>query len=109
MPPYEWWNDSIAAWSKTLGLQVFCFTPEIRTNTDYTYPEMSKYKSSDWIMQSLKDQQQKNADAFNGAVIIVHAGTDARRKDKLYDRLGEMIDWLRSEGYSFKRIDQLLK
>ncbi len=109
IPPYEWWNDSIAVWSKKLDLKLFCFTPGIRTNADYTYPEMTSYKSSDWIMQSLKEQQQKNANAFNGAIILIHAGTDARRKDKLYDRLSELIEWLKQEGYSFKRIDELLK
>ncbi|WP_245751158.1 glycoside hydrolase family 9 protein [Parafilimonas terrae] len=109
IPPYEWWNDTIAAWSKELDLKLFCFTPGIRTNADYTYPEMPSYKSSDWIMQSLKEQQQKNDNAFNGAIILIHAGTDARRKDKLYNRLGELIEWLKEEGYSFKRVDELLK
>ena len=110
IPPYEWWNDTIAAWSKQLDLKLFSFTPGIRTNVDYTYTEMGNaYKSSKWIMRSLKELQKKNANAFNGAIILIHAGTDARRKDKLYDRLEEMINWLRSEGYVFKRIDELLK
>lgn len=81
IPPYEWWNDTIAAWCKNFDLKLFCFTPGIRTNADYTYPEMNNYKSSEWILQSLKDQQAKNANAFNGAIILIHAGTDARRKD----------------------------
>ncbi|MBS1921872.1 MAG: cellulase, partial [Bacteroidetes bacterium] len=97
MPPYEWWNVSIATWSKEAGLQLFCFTPGIRTNADYTYPEMQQYKSSDWIIQSLKEQQKKNPDYFNGAIILIHAGTDSRRKDKLYSRMSELIGWLRSE------------
>lgn len=110
IPPYEWWNDTITSWSKQIDLKIFSFTPGIRTNADYTYPGMGNaYKSSEWIMRSLKEHQQKNANAFNGAIILIHAGTDARRKDKLYDRLGEMINWLRSEGYAFKRIDELLK
>jgi peptidoglycan/xylan/chitin deacetylase (PgdA/CDA1 family) len=110
IPPYEWWNDTIAAWSKELGLKLFCFTPGIRTNADYTYPEMgASYKSSEWILQSLKNQFSQNKNAFNGAIILIHAGTDARRKDKLYNRLDELIDWLRLNGYSFNTIDKLLK
>ena len=108
IPPYEWWNDSIAVWSKELDLKLFCFTPGIRTNADYTYPEMNNYKSSEWIMQSLKEQLQKNPNAFNGAIILIHAGTDARRKDKFYNRLDEIIRWLKMNGYSFKRIDEML-
>jgi len=110
IPPYEWWNDTIAAWSTELDLTLLCFTPGIRTNADYTYPEMgASYKSSEWILQLLKEQQQKNANAFNGAVILIHAGTDAERKDKLYNRLSELIEWLRLEGYTFKKIDELME
>jgi peptidoglycan/xylan/chitin deacetylase (PgdA/CDA1 family) len=108
IPPYEWWNDTIAAWSAALDLNLFCFTPGIRTNADYTYPGMPSYKSTEWIIQSLKEQQQKNANVFNGSIILIHAGTDERRKDKLYNKLDELINWLHSEGYVFKRIDELL-
>ncbi|GAC1425192.1 MAG: hypothetical protein NVSMB7_01470 [Chitinophagaceae bacterium] len=27
LPPYEWYNDSIAAWTKNMGLQLVCFSP----------------------------------------------------------------------------------
>ena len=91
-------------------MKLFCFTPGIRTNADYTYPEMGNaYKSSEWILQSLKAHLEKNENAFNGAVILIHAGTDTRRKDKLYDKLDEMISWLKANGYSFRRIDELLQ
>jgi len=110
IPPYEWWNDTVASWSTDLDLKLFSFTPGVHTNADYTYPELgNSYKSSEWILQSLKEQQQKNANAFNGAIILIHAGTDARRKDKLYDKLNELVNWLHSNGYSFKKVDELLK
>jgi len=110
IPPYEWWNDSIAAWSREEGLQIINFTPGIRTNADYTYPEMGEsYKSSEWIIQSLKHFATQNKSGLNGNIILVHAGTDARRQDKLYNRLTELIDFLKSEGYHFKRVDELLE
>jgi peptidoglycan/xylan/chitin deacetylase (PgdA/CDA1 family) len=110
IPPYEWWNYTIAAWSKELGLKLFNFTPGIRTNADYTYPEMGNaYKSSEWILQSLKNNADKDSGIFNGAIILIHAGTDPRRKDKLYNRLNDIIDYLESKGYTFKRIDDMLK
>ncbi|HEY6975527.1 MAG TPA: cellulase, partial [Chitinophagaceae bacterium] len=110
IPPYEWWNDSIAAWSKEQGLQIINFTPGIRTNADYTYPEMGElYKSSEWIIQSLKKFAAENKSGLNGDIILIHAGTDARRKDKLYNRLTELIDYLKSEGYRFKRVNELFE
>jgi endoglucanase len=42
-------------------------------------------------------------------VLLIHAGTDPRRKDKLYNRLDELISYLKKEGYSFKKIDALLQ
>ena len=53
LPPYEWYNDSIAKWTKQMGLQLVNFSPGTRSNADYTYPEMgNKYLSSDTIMTS---------------------------------------------------------
>ena len=54
LPPYEWYNDSIAAWTWQMGLQLVNFSPGTRSNADYTYPEMgNKYVSSDAIMNSI--------------------------------------------------------
>ncbi|HXS56094.1 MAG TPA: glycoside hydrolase family 9 protein, partial [Hanamia sp.] len=39
LPPYEWYNDSIAAWTKEMGLKLVNFSPGTRSNADYTYPE----------------------------------------------------------------------
>jgi peptidoglycan/xylan/chitin deacetylase (PgdA/CDA1 family) len=109
IPPYEWWNNTITEWSKKQGLTIINFTPGIRTNADYTWPEIgAAYKSSDWIMNWLKDFTAIKPTALNGAIILIHAGTDPRRKDKLYNRLNELITFLKATGYSFKRIDELL-
>jgi len=109
IPPYEWWNDSITAWSHQKNLRVVSFTPGIRTNADYTYPELGNtYKSTEWIMGWLKDVLLSATTKLNGAIMLIHAGTDPRRKDKLYDRLSEMILLLKTNGYNLKRIDELV-
>jgi peptidoglycan/xylan/chitin deacetylase (PgdA/CDA1 family) len=41
-------------------------------------------------------------------VLLIHAGTDPRRKDKLYDQLDDLIAYLKKEGYGFKKINELL-
>ncbi|RYG17065.1 MAG: polysaccharide deacetylase family protein [Chitinophagaceae bacterium] len=108
IPPYEWWNDSIARWSKENGLQIINFTPGIRTNADYTWPELSNYKSSEWIINWLKEFIQKTPNKLNGSIILIHAGTDPKRTDKLYSRLNEFITILKKEGYQLVRVDNLL-
>ena len=110
IPPYEWWNEETAGWIRKWGLQAFSFTPGTTSNADYTYPEMgTAYKSSDQIMASIKKFNETDPNGLNGVILLIHAGTDPRRKDKLYDKLDELIGYLKKEGYTFKRIDDLLR
>lgn len=110
IPPFEWWNDSIAAWSREKNLSLFNFTPGIRTNADYTWPELgAAYKSSEWIVNWLQTVVATTPEKLNGAIVLIHAGTDQRRKDKLYERLAGIIHVLNQHGFHIKRIDELLK
>lgn len=104
IPPYEWYNDSISGWTRALGLQLINFSPGTISTADYTTPDMKNYRGSDEIMQSIK---QQSAD-LNGFILLVHIGTDPKRTDKFYNRLGEMIEYLREKNYKFVRIDDLL-
>lgn len=109
LPPYEWYNDSIAKWTKEMGLQLVDFTPGTRSNADYTYPEMgNKYLSSYTIFHSILNFEKKSTNGLNGFILLVHIGTDQRRTDKFYKRLPELINELKGRGYGFVRIDDLL-
>ena len=46
LPPYEWYNDSIAAWTNDLGMQLINFTPGTNSTADYTWPGLKNYKGS---------------------------------------------------------------
>lgn len=107
LPPYEWYNDSIATWTNAMGLQLVNFTPGTGSNADYTYPELNNYKSSAQIFQSITDSEKQKA--LNGYILLLHIGTDPRRKDKFYMQLNKLIVLLKQKGYSFKRIDELLR
>lgn len=106
LPPYEWYNDSIAAWTKEMGLQLINFTPGTKSNADYTTPEMKNYKNSDEIYRSIIELEEKKG--LNGNILLIHIGTDPQRTDKLYFRLTELVNTLKQKGYSFKRIEELL-
>ena len=110
IPPYEWWNDAIGRWMDTANIHLFSFTPGTTSNADYTYPEMGKsYRSSASIVNTIKKMHETRPAKLNGVVLLIHAGTDPRRKDKLYDQLDELIVYLKKEGYGFKKINELLK
>ena len=104
MPPYEWYNNIIVDWARAMGISVVNFTPGIRTNADYTTPDMSNYVSSDDILRSVFQFEKENSHGLNGCVILIHPGTDSARKDKFYKLLPEIISRLKTMGYDFKRL-----
>ena len=106
LPPYEWYNDSIAALTKEMGLQLINFTPGTKSNADYTTPEMKNYRTAGEIYNSIIDLEEKKG--LNGFILLLHIGTDPKRTDKFYFKLNELIKALKLKGYSFKRIDELL-
>lgn len=109
MPPYEWYNDSIALWTNQMGLVLINFSPGTRSNADYTYPEMGeKYLDSRCILKSVLDYEKFSPNGLNGFILLVHIGTDPRRTDKFYSYLPYLIDTMKRRGYVFVRIDELL-
>lgn len=109
LPPYEWYNDSIVAWTSEHGLQLVNFTPGTRSNADYTYPEMNeKYVSSNDVFNSIINYERISPNGLNGFILLVHIGTDPRRKDKFYRMLPQLIDYFQNKDYTLVRIDQLL-
>jgi peptidoglycan/xylan/chitin deacetylase (PgdA/CDA1 family) len=109
LPPYEWYNEKISAWSTAWGVTLVNFTPGTRSNADYTYPEMeARYVSSEKIMESIWAHEKKAPAGLNGFILLIHLGTDPRREDKFYLRLDELLAALHEKGYRCKRIDELL-
>lgn len=109
LPPYEWYNDSIAAWTNEMGLQLINYTPGTLSIADYTTPGMKNYRSSEAIYNSIIHLENARYSGMNGFILLVHIGTDPGRTDKFYDRLPELIRHFQGKGYRFQTIDRLLK
>jgi peptidoglycan/xylan/chitin deacetylase (PgdA/CDA1 family) len=109
VPPYEWYNAEIAGWAREMGLVLFNFTPGTSSNADYTTPSMKEYLSSEAIYGRILAYEKKDSKGLNGFILLIHIGTDAERTDKLYLKLESLIAELERRGYSFVRIDDLLK
>ena len=106
IPSYEYYNDSISAWAKRLGLQVINFTPGTGTNADYTIPSMKNYRSSEELYRNLMDYEKEHA--LNGHFLMLHLGTHPERTDKFYRLLPQLIDELRARGYQFVSVPQMM-
>ena len=109
LPSYEWYNPMIADWTQQFGSTLVNFSPGTKSHTDWTYPAMGKgYQSSDEILKSILNFEKQQPVGLNGFILLLHIGTDARRTDKFYSKLEELILELKKRKYSFKRIDELL-
>ncbi len=110
MPPYEWYNARISAWTAQQGLTLVNFTPGTRSNADYTTPDMGdRYVPSDTILQSILTYEQTSPDGLNGFILLAHIGVAPERTDKFYRYLDDLLTALLEKGYRFKRIDALLE
>lgn len=104
LPPYEWYNAQSVDWCRQLGLKVINFTPGISSNADYTTPDMKEYQSSETIMNDIKAFEKGDQNGLNGCIMLIHLGTVPERTDKFYNRLGELLEWLKKRGYSMERL-----
>jgi peptidoglycan/xylan/chitin deacetylase (PgdA/CDA1 family) len=108
LPPYEWYNDTIATWTKEMGLQLINYTPGTVSHADYTTPEATNYRSSTTIWNSIQSFEITHNTSLNGFILLLHIGTDPKRIDKFYYQLPLLLQWLKDKGYKLVRIDELL-
>ena len=102
LPPYEYYNrEHVNLIESTMGQTVINFTSGLRTAADYTTPDMHNYISSQALIDQLFEFEEKNG--LNGAIVLIHPGTQDSRTDKLYLRLDEIIKHLKTKGYIFER------
>ena len=109
IPPYEWYNREIAAWSRELGPPLFHFTPGTSPNADYTTPSMPEYLPTETIYDRILEYEKKDPAGLNGFILLIHIGTILVVDGQVHLRLGELIRDLRARGYTLVRIDELLR
>jgi endoglucanase len=107
LPPYEWYNDSIAAWTRELGLQLINYTPGTLSHADYTGEKDRNFRNSGTIYQSITDREKKNG--LHGYILLLHLGAGPGRKDKFYTRLPGLIQHLKNLGYTLVGVDELVR
>ena len=106
LSPYEWYNKATVSWANQMGLTTVNFTPGIRSNADYMTPEMPGYRSSDEIMNDLKQYEINDQNGLNGTLVLIHLGTSPQRTDKFYLKLDEFLEYLKGKGYQFCKLGE---
>ena len=104
LPPYEHYNAFSVGILESMGVRVVNYTPGIGTPADYTTPDMPNYKKAQTLIDGLwKFEKEKGLD---GALLLIHPGIHPDRPDseRLYNRLDEIIRYLKKKGYRFDRL-----
>jgi peptidoglycan/xylan/chitin deacetylase (PgdA/CDA1 family) len=108
LPPYEWYNDSIAAWCTQYGLHLVNFTPGTGSNQDWTWPAGdSRYIDSETIYRQILAFEEDQPKGLDGFILLTHLGTDPRRKDKFYNRLDSLLTELERRGYTMVSLGEI--
>lgn len=101
LPPFEWCASEHTDAYRRNGYLPINPSPEITTYRDYTTPDMPEYRSSERMLDELYQTEKQRG--LNGAIIILHLGTQDVRTDKLYHHLDAIVDTLTARGYRFAR------
>ncbi|MDR1551840.1 MAG: polysaccharide deacetylase family protein [Prevotellaceae bacterium] len=110
IPPFEYYNDTISAWTRELDLQLVNFTAGTGSNADYTVPSMGeKYRDSKTIYNNILKYESEKPYGLNGFMLLIHFGVDAERTDKLYNLMDSLMTDLENKGYSFVSVKELLE
>lgn len=109
IPPYEHYNQYTADAMRALGYSLVNPTRGLLTGMDWTSPTADNYVSTDRIIDNLWEYERKNT--MNGVVLLIHAMNypDRTDDDRPYNRLGEIIDTLRSRGYGFRTMFDVIE
>ncbi|MFH0793649.1 MAG: polysaccharide deacetylase family protein [bacterium] len=109
IPPYEWYNYEISAWSRKAGLVLFNFTPGTRANADWAPDDHKSFLPSQKIYDSILEYEQKDPDGLNGFLLLLHIGAGPERTDKMHKFFGPLLTELEKRGYRFVRVDEMLR
>lgn len=108
LPPYEWYNEEIAAWTRAMGMTLICHTSGTRSNADYTGEGTAQFVPSDAIFESILRREREDPQGLDGFMLLLHAGAGPRRSDKFHRRFDELAGILADRGYRFVRVDTML-
>ena len=90
-----------------MGVTMFNYSPGSGSNRDYLPESDPRFVASQKIYDDILAYERKDPQGLNGFILLLHLGAD--RRDKMYLLLEPLVKELRARGYSFVRIDEMLR
>jgi peptidoglycan/xylan/chitin deacetylase (PgdA/CDA1 family) len=110
--PYGEINDNVVHWAASMGYRHVGWTRGNHRNLDsldwVADPKMSLYRSAEQVARNIFEFEKSDPNGLNGAVILMHLGTE-RRSDFPHKKLPELLDALKSKGYAFVTVSEVLR
>lgn len=111
--PYGEFNPEIVRWAAEAGFRHVGWTTgrgweENMDTLDWVADKSSKaYHSADAIVSKILGSAKKNPQGINGAVILMHLGTE-RKDDFPHQKLPEILDGLKKDGYRAVTVSDMI-
>jgi peptidoglycan/xylan/chitin deacetylase (PgdA/CDA1 family) len=107
IPPYEWFNADQTRWAREMNVLLFNFTPGSGSNRDWAPEGEKSFVPSRTIADDVLAYERKDPRGLNGFLLLFHLGS--KRADKMHPLIGPLLDELKSRGYTFLRVDEMLR
>lgn len=109
IPPYEYYNQFSADVLRSLGYKLINRTPGFQMGNDWAQLGEKGYKHATELIKSIWAYEESHEKGLNGVFLHFHAMVYPGRgeNDCPFLYLGEIIDRLKAEGYTFKTCKDL--
>jgi peptidoglycan/xylan/chitin deacetylase (PgdA/CDA1 family) len=105
--PFEWYNADQVGWARAMGVVLFNFTPGSGSNRDYAPEGHKSFVPSAKLIDDILAYEQKDPHGLSGFLLLLHLGS--QRQDKVHPHIARLLDELTRRGYTFVRIDEMLR
>ena len=107
IPPYEYYNSDQTRWSREMNVLLFNFTPGSGSNRDWAPEGHKSFVPSQKIADDILAFERKDPHGLNGFLLLLHLGS--QRTDKMHVTLEPLVKELKSRGYKFVKVDEMLR
>lgn len=106
--PFGEYNEQILTWAAEMGYLHVHWTGNFDTHDWVTDETSELYHTPQEIFEQVLKLEKESARGLNGVIILMHLGSQ-RQENHIFEILPHLIQEIRSRGYTFCTISELLQ